>query len=93
MVQVKSYQGFFRKGQFMSPQAVTLPENVEVFITITGRTIPFNEHDNVLTPEQAAVKAVLSSLPKKGEYTNEDEEAFARLERGEYKPIFQERLL
>jgi len=92
MVQVQSYQGFFKDGQFMSPKAVKLPENVEVFITITGREMPFKSVDDDFTPEQSAVMTVLSSLPSKADYTSEDLEAFERLERGDYKLKFAERL-
>jgi len=92
MVQVQSYQGFFRNGQFMSPQAVKLPENVEVFVTITGREIPFKEKDKALTLEQSTVMSILSSLPSKEEFTPEDVEAFDKLERGDYKFKFAERL-
>jgi len=94
MAQVQALQGFFRDGQFMSPQPVKLPENVEVFITITGREIPF-EITEVLTPEQLEVaKNVLLRVERITEngLSADTLEAFESLERGDFKPKFEERL-
>jgi len=33
---VQTYQGYFSKGMFISKEAVTIPDNVEVYVMITG---------------------------------------------------------
>ena len=38
---VQAYQGYFQKGQFISPEATKIPDNVEAFVMITGRRFPF----------------------------------------------------
>jgi len=102
MVQVQSYQGYFKNGQFMSPQAVKLPENVEVFITITGREICFettaeeSAQQEGLSPEQLEVaKNVLLGVERitANGLSKETLEAFESLEHGDFKMKFEERLL
>ena len=34
------YQGYFRKGQFISQELAAIPENVEVYVMVTGRELP-----------------------------------------------------
>ena len=34
---VQTFQGHFQKGRFVSPQADTIPEHVEVVIVVTGQ--------------------------------------------------------
>ena len=101
MAQVQALQGFFRNGQFMSPQPVKLPENVEVFITITDRKIPVESTDvkpitqEGLTPEQLEVaRNVLLGVEKitVNGLSKETLEAFESLERGDFKLKFEERL-
>ena len=101
MTQVQALQGFFRDGQFMSPQAVKLPENVEVFITITGRKIPTDSTEiqpitqDGLTSEQLAVaRNVLLEVERltANGLNNETLDAFESLERGDFKLKFEERL-
>jgi hypothetical protein len=36
---VKTLQGHFQEGRFISPQTATIPEYVEVFIVVTGKPI------------------------------------------------------
>jgi len=101
MAQVQALQGFFRDGQFMSPHVTKLPENVEVFITITGREIPFEATEakpavkKGLTPEQLEVaKNVLHGVERitANGLSSETLDAFESLERGDFKPKFEERL-
>jgi len=101
MAQVQSYQGYFKNGQFISPQAVKLPENVEVFITITGRKMPVESTgikpiaQECLTDEQLEVaKNVLLGVERITEngLSKETLEAFEILERGDFKLKFEERL-
>jgi len=33
----QTIQGYFQKGQFISPDSSKIPDNIEVFVTITGR--------------------------------------------------------
>ncbi|MCL2198975.1 MAG: hypothetical protein FWB80_08645 [Defluviitaleaceae bacterium] len=101
MTQVQALQGYFRNGQFMSPQVVELPENVEVFITITGRKIPIENTDikpvqqEELTLEQLEVaKNVLLGVERitSNGLSKETLESFESLERGDFKIKFEERL-
>ena len=34
---VQTYQGYFQKGRFISQEITTIPDNVEVYVMITGR--------------------------------------------------------
>lgn len=92
MSQVQAYQGYFRDGKFISQQPVILPENVEVFITITGREMSHNTISDERSPEKNAILGVLSVLPSKEDFLPEDIEAFERLEQGDYKFKMEERL-
>lgn len=101
MIQIQSYQGYFKDGQFMSPQAIKLPENVEVFITITGRKIPTESIEpkstaqKTLTPEQLEVaKSVMLKVEEitKNGLDNKALEAFKSLENGDFKSSFEVRL-
>ena len=101
MAQVQALQGYFRDGQFMAPQAVKLPENVEVFITITGRKIPIESTDvtpimqESLTPEQIeTARNVLLGLERitANGLSKEILESFESLEHGDFKLKFEERL-
>jgi len=102
MIQVQSYQGYFKNGQFMSPRAVELPEGVEVFITITGRKIsqepiedkPSDSQEKDYTEEQqAAIKflAATEQINKEG-FDSETLEAFERWDNDKFKLDFEENL-
>ncbi|MCL2171713.1 MAG: hypothetical protein FWB71_06110 [Defluviitaleaceae bacterium] len=95
MAQIQALQGYFRNGQFVSEQAIKIPENVEVFITITGREIPLEHMEKGLTAEQLdKAKGVLSAINKITEkgLSAETLEAFETLERGDFKFKIGERL-
>ena len=34
---VQTYQGYFKKGRFVSQEIAAIPENVEVYVMITGK--------------------------------------------------------
>jgi hypothetical protein len=34
---VQTYQGYFHRGRFISPDLAVIPDNMEVFVMITGR--------------------------------------------------------
>jgi len=100
MIQAQSYQGYFKNGQFMSPHAVKLPENMEVFITITGRAISEediwagDDYQSKLTQEQqAAIKFIneTEKINKEG-FDTETLEAFEAWDNGEFQLDFEERL-
>jgi len=102
MVQVQTYQGYFRNGQFMSPKAVRLPDNVEVFITVTGRKMPQdaiwanpsdNQEESYTLEQQTAIKFLNATekINKEG-FDPETLEAFERWDSGEFKLDFEERL-
>ena len=100
MAQVQALQGFFRDGKFISSQTINIPENIEVFITITGRKISDDANDlvvqNKLSAEQLEIaKNVLLGVEKitANGLSKEALESFESLERGDFKPKFEERLL
>ena len=37
---LQTYQGFFQEGRFVSPEAVVIPENTRVLITVVGNELP-----------------------------------------------------
>ena len=37
MVMMQTYQGYFQKGRFISPELAAVPDNMEVYVLITGR--------------------------------------------------------
>jgi len=86
----------------MSPQAVKLPEGVEVFITITGRKMPQDttgaevggNTERKLTQEQQAVINFLKATEKINNegFDPETLEAFERWDNGEFKLEFEDKL-
>jgi len=34
---LQTYQGYFQNGRFISPELANVPENVEVYIMVTGK--------------------------------------------------------
>ena len=40
MYMLQTYRGYFQDGRFISPELVTIPDNVEVHITIVGSDQP-----------------------------------------------------
>ena len=40
MVIIQTYQGYFQNERFIPSEDVTIPENVEVYVMITGKAIP-----------------------------------------------------
>jgi hypothetical protein len=39
MAMVQTYQGYFQEGRFVSPNTRSIPENVEVYVLVTDKTI------------------------------------------------------
>ena len=37
MEMVQTYQGYFQEGQFISQELTTIPDNMEVYVMVTGR--------------------------------------------------------
>ena len=95
MEMMRAYQGYFQNGRFMALEAVTIPDNVEVYVMVTDREIPTESTTEKLTPAQRTVaedflKAL--QLLRDGGFTEEDEAAINDLQSGKYKPIFDRRL-
>ena len=92
---VRAYQGYFQNGRFMPFEAVTIPENVEVYVMVTGRDVVLEDKKETLTQaEKTAAENFLKAmqnLRKKG-FTQEDEAAINDLQNGKYKPTFDKRL-
>ena len=95
--QADFYQGVYKNEQFLLPhsqQNIVLPENAEFFITVLRREMPIKTVDETQTLEQQGALNFLTAVKnvKKENFTTEDIEAFESLERGDYKPAFEERL-
>jgi len=101
MSQVQAYQGYFRDGKFISQQPVKLPENVEVFITITGRKAPLsvtemnNLEEGGMTSAQLAAKKFLEATEKINQegFDEETLESFRQWDAGEFRLNLEERSL
>ena len=100
MAQVQAYQGYFKNGQFISSQIVKLPENVEVFITVTDRAMPQDviskeAQKKILTNEQQAAFEFLKSIEKvnKKDFDEETLESFKKWDDGEFRLKFEEKAL
>ena len=37
MKMIQTYQGYFQKGRFISPELISIPDNVEADVMITGK--------------------------------------------------------
>jgi len=37
---VQTYQGYFQNGRFISPELIAIPDNIEVYVMITGKELP-----------------------------------------------------
>ena len=36
---VQTFQGYFQEGRFVSPQAASIPEYVEVYVVVTNKAV------------------------------------------------------
>ena len=52
MEMVQTYQGYFQEGRFISQEIATIPDNMEVYVMITGR-----EHLPLKTKAQLQLEA------------------------------------
>jgi len=70
---VQAYQGYFREGRFVSPEPVAIPENVEVYVMVTGKKMPRR-------------KPVAFGTLSEAEFNAEMEKGFADMEAGRIRP-------
>jgi hypothetical protein len=75
---VQTYQGYFEKGRFVSPEAITIPERTQVLITILGDEIRLP----VKTKGQRQVDALDKFIASVNRVNSEpiSDEAFEELE-------------
>ena len=99
MVQIQARQGYFQSdGRLIfNNTLVKPPKNKKVTIFWEEETTAETEiiiTDKKLTSQQQTVLDVLASLEgmSKEDFTPEDLESFQRLERGDFKLKFEERL-
>jgi hypothetical protein len=78
---LQTYQGYFEKGRFVSPEAEVIPDKTRVIVTLID--------DEVFTPIKTraqqqldAVKSFISDSSGKDELSAED---YAELESGKYR--------
>ena len=92
MVQIQAHQGYFQSdGRLIfSNTFVKPPRNKKVTVLWEEEIIP----DKKLMSQQQTVLDVLDSLEGIGkeDFTPEDLESFERLERGDFKLKFEDRL-
>jgi len=99
MVQIQAHQGYFQSdGRLIfNNTLVKPPKNKKVTIFWEEETITETElttTDKKFTSQQQTLLDVLASLESinKEDFTPEDLESFERLERGDFKLNFEERL-
>ena len=74
---MQTYQGYFQKGRFISPEMVEIPDNIEVFVMVTGRELP-QPNTNAQKQLEAFDKFVSAIRSIKDEPLTDDD--FAELE-------------
>jgi len=42
---VRTYQGYFQEGRFISPKNFSIPEYVEVFVVVTDKSVSTQESE------------------------------------------------
>ena len=89
---LKTYKGRYEYGKLIFPgnTQILMPDTADIIITILDETT-----DGMLSEKQRTVarnflKAVENI--KEEDFTEEDKEAFARWDSGEYRVKFEERL-
>ena len=93
---IKTYAGRYENGRFIIPEIARtdIPDNVRVIITVIDESLlNFDEVFN--DTEHTVAEKFLNTMEslRLGGFSEEDNEAIDALQRGEYKLIFEERLL
>lgn len=78
---LQAYQGYFEKGRFVSPEAITIPDKARVIVTLLG-DYATSEVKTAAQQQLEAVKAFISDTSGEDELSAED---YAELESGKYK--------
>jgi hypothetical protein len=73
---VQTFQGYFQKGRFVSPQAATIPEHVEVVIVVTGQ--PVAVIDSHISKQEQILKD-LTQIFTSGTAMNQNKEKNPRI--------------
>ena len=97
MVQIQAHQGYFQSdGRLIFNNTLVKPPKNKKVTIFWEEEIETKSKitDKKLTPQQQALLDVLASLESinKEDFTPEDLESFERLERGDFKLKFEERL-
>ena len=73
-----TYRGYFQNGRFISPEIVTIPDNIEVHITIIGEELPLVK--TKAQRQNEALKRLFTEIDSIEDepITNEDLADFAR---------------
>ena len=87
---LKTYRGRYEYGKLVLPknEQVLMPDTANIIITILDDDIIRGASDEKFIPAQRnAAHNFLTAVENIGkeDFTEKDEEAFAKLERGEYK--------
>ena len=73
---LQTYQGCFQNGRFISSELAEIPDNVEVYVMVTGRE--FSLSKTKAQRQGTAIKRFMAAIDKNDEmFTDED---FAQLE-------------
>ena len=93
-MQLQAYKGYFEQGNFYSSgKIICIPDRQRVTMIFEEQApFPYSAVDT--SSQQQTVLDVLASLESINEedFTPEDLESFERLERGDFKLKFEERL-
>ena len=93
---VKTYTGRYQNGNFIVPEfaKADIPNNVRIIITVIDDSV-LNSETAFGDSEHTVAEKFLNAMEdlRLDGFSEEDNEAIDALQRGEYKPKFEERLL
>ena len=93
-IQMQTHQGYIQADGRLDliDKLVQLPKNIKVTVSWEEEVKPHTQEG--LTPEQLAIKNAIADLHRirEGGLSEETLKAFESLERGDFKPVFEERL-
>jgi hypothetical protein len=70
-MEIQAYQGYFQNGRFISPEQAAIPENVEVYIMVTGRGLSLERPEppvkkageNEIAERMAMIRSLTGIIP------------------------------
>ena len=69
----RTYTGYFQNGQFVSPELVTIPDNIKVHVTIIGDELPLVDNKTTSQKQNEALKRLSAGLKAIDAFSEETE--------------------